>query len=419
MFKGRTLSERLLEAVGVFRVVVLGGARQTGKTTLLKHLFPAWEVVTFDPVVDLENARADPDLFLDNHPAPLILDEVQYATEVVAALKRRVDRAGDRPGQYILTGSQQWQVMRVLAESLAGRAVFLDLHGLSVAEQADEPKALWLRRWLEDPGEGGLGLDGRRSGHTVNRWLWRGTLPGALTVEDGWIPTFWDAYQRTYIERDARALAELGDWQQFGLFLRLAGALSAQEVNASQFGRDIGVTPRTARKWLDVLTGTYQWHEVPAWQGNAVKRVSGKPKGYLGDTGLLCHGQRISSPAALGGHPLLGALFETGVVNDLRRQASALPLAPGFWHWRSAGGAEVDVLLELDGCLYPVEVRLTSNPRPRDATGLAAFRAAYPGQRIAPGLVVCAAERPRRVSEQVYAVPWDWLPGARTPSLPL
>jgi len=144
MFKERTVSKKVQEALASFRVVVVSGARQTGKTSLLRHLFPEWDYVVFDPVSDIENARADPDLFLDNHPAPLILDEVQYATEVVAALKRRVDRAGDRPGQYLLTGSQQWQVMRVLAESLAGRAVFIDLFGFNVAEFSDAPDAGWL-----------------------------------------------------------------------------------------------------------------------------------------------------------------------------------------------------------------------------------------------------------------------------------
>jgi predicted AAA+ superfamily ATPase len=418
MFKERSVSDKLCQAVGTFRVVVVSGARQTGKTTLLRHLFPTWDFVTFDPVTDVENARADPDLFLDNHPAPAVLDEVQYAPEVVAALKRRIDRNGDRPGQYILTGSQQWQVMRVLAESLAGRAVFVDLQGLSLAEYADAPESLWLAKWLADP-ESLMGdAGGHRLANPLPRWLWRGSLPGTLQVEDALIPAFWEAYQRTYIERDARAMAALGDWQQFGLFLRLAGALSAQEVNASHFGRDIGVTPRTARKWLDILSGTFQWFEVPAWHGNVVKRVASKPKGYLADTGLICHGQRISSAEALSGHPMLGALFETAIVNDIRRQSDALAQAPGFWHWRSAGGAEVDLILERDGILYPLEIRLTSNPRPRDVSGLAAWRASYPAQRMAPGLVVCAVERPRRITPEVFALPWDWIPAPRVKPAP-
>ena len=248
MFKERIASNRVMGAVKSFQVVVLSGARQTGKTTLLQHLFPAWDFVTFDPVTDIEGARADPDLFLDNHPAPLILDEIQYATEVVAALKRRVDRAGNLPGQYILTGSQQWQVMRLLAESMAGRAVFIDLQGLSVAESRDSAHGGWLQHWLTDGIAAPIWQSGQRSGISLHRWLWRGTLPGTLQIKDEWIPAFWDAYQRTYIERDARAMAELGDWHQFGLFLRLAGALSAQEVNLSHLGREIGVVPNTARK---------------------------------------------------------------------------------------------------------------------------------------------------------------------------
>jgi predicted AAA+ superfamily ATPase len=410
MFKQRSIFRTVLEAAKTFRVVVISGARQTGKTTLLKHLFPTWDFVTFDPVTDIENARLDPDLFLDNHPGPAVLDEIQYAPELVAALKRRIDRIGDRPGQYVLTGSQQWQVMRVLTESLAGRAVFVDLHGLSLAEWGDAPDALWVRDWLAAPGAIPSRTSGRRLGKPLNRWLWRGSLPGTLTVDDAWIPAFWDGYQRTYIERDARALADLHDWQQFGLFLRLAGALTAQEVNASQLGREIGMTPRTARKWLDVLSGTFQWHEIPAWHDNSIKRVASKAKGYLADTGLACHGQRISSPEALAAQPLMGALFETAVVNDIRRQLTAVTTPPALWHWRAAGGAEVDLILERDGRLHPIEIRLTSNPRPRDASGLAAFRTAYPNHAIAPGLIVCAVDRPRPVTDDVFALPWDWIP---------
>lgn len=398
-----------MQAVTSFRVVVLSGARQTGKTTLLRHLFSNWDFVTFDPVTDIENARADPDFFLDNHPAPAIFDEIQYAPEVVAALKRRIDRNGDKPGQYVLTGSQQWQLMRVLAESLAGRAVFIDLHGLSLAEFADAPQSLWLMKWLDAPESLLKNGSARRFDISLPRWLWRGALPGTLQVKDDAIPQFWEGYQRTYIERDARLMAELDDWQRFGLFLRLAGALSAQEVNASQFGRDIGATPRTARKWLDILMGTFQWFEIPAWQTNIVKRVASKPKGYLADTGMVCQGQRITSPDALLAHPLLGSLFETAVVNDIRRQADALPAAPGFWHWRSSGGAEVDLILERDGCLYPIEIKLTGNPRPRDLSGLAAFKETYAGHKIALGLLVCAIDQPRRVARDTIALPWNWI----------
>jgi len=152
MYTHRSLTDKLELLARTFPVVVVSGARQVGKTTLLQHVFGTEaDLVVFDPVQDIGNARRDPDLFLDNHPAPVILDEIQYVPELVAAIKRRVDRERG-PGKFLLTGSQQWHVLRSLAESLAGRAVFLDLEGFSLGEVAGaEVSAAWLPAWMDDP----------------------------------------------------------------------------------------------------------------------------------------------------------------------------------------------------------------------------------------------------------------------------
>lgn len=218
---------------------------------------------------------------------------------------------------------------------------------------------------------------------------------------------FWTGYQRTYVERDARLAGEVNDWQQFGMFIRLASALTAQEINYSQLGREIGVTPQSARRWLQVLRGTFQWWEAPAFKGNLVKRVSSKPKGYLSDTGLVCHLAQLNSPRALGGHPLLGALFETAMVHEIRKQQACLPGGGAFHHWRSAGGAEVDLLLERDGWLHPFEVKLTANPTRRDAAGLTAFRHAYPHLQIGKAAILCATERAFWITDDVAGLPWN------------
>lgn len=409
MLTPRLLRPRLERLARTFPVVVVSGARQVGKTTLLKQAFGAVaELVVFDPVQDIGNARRDPDLFLDNHPAPVILDEIQFVPELVAALKRRIDR--DRtPGQYLLTGSQQWHVLRNLAESLAGRAVFLDLEGFALGELASPPaEAPWLEAWLQDP-----------EGFPAQPWehlplpapafetVWRGTLPEPARLPLEVVPEFWSAYFRTYVERDVRLLTEVSDWHAFGRFVRLAAALTAQEINASQLGRELGLTPQTARRWLDLLVATFQWFEVPAFAGNALKRVSGKAKGHLADTGLACWAQALSSPAVLGGHPLWGPLFESFVVADLRKQAATLSLAPRFHHWRSAGGAEVDLLLERDGRFFPIEIKAKTRVSRADARGIRAFREAYPHLSIAPGLVIAPCERMERLSEQDWSLPWD------------
>lgn len=409
MLTPRLLHPRLERLARTFPVVVVSGARQVGKTTLLKQAFGAVaELVVFDPVQDIGNARRDPDLFLDNHPAPVILDEIQFVPELVAALKRRIDR--DRtPGQYLLTGSQQWHVLRNLAESLAGRAVFLDLEGFALGELASPPaEASWLEAWLQDP-EGfpaqpreRLPLPG-----PAFETVWRGTLPEPARLPLEVVPEFWSAYFRTYVERDVRLLTEVSDWHAFGRFVRLAAALTAQEINASQLGRELGLTPQTARRWLDLLVATFQWFEVPAFAGNALKRVSGKAKGHLADTGLACWAQALSSPAALGGHPLWGPLFESFVVADLRKQAATLSPAPRFHHWRSAGGAEVDLLLERDGRFFPIEIKAKTRVSRADARGIRAFREAYPHLSIAPGLVIAPCERMERLSEQDWSLPWD------------
>jgi uncharacterized protein len=408
IYKPRILAGKLRRMLDHFSVVVVSGARQVGKSTLLSHELPKWDSVVFDPAVDVGNARHDPDLFLDNHPAPMILDEIQYAPELVAAIKRRVDK-NRRPGMYVLTGSQQWSVLKSVSESLAGRAAFLDLEGFCLAEiaQASVEKH-WLDRYLENPAEFVASSPTRLpSGRTVYEQLWRGFLPGADSLENEWIGDYYRAYLRTYIERDVRLLSDVADWQQFGRFVQLAAALSAQEINHSQLGRELGVTPQTAHRWLATLQATFQWFEAPAYHGNTIKRISAKPKGYFADTGLACSLQTVSTPKTLSGHPMAGALFETAVAGEIRKLAQTLSTPPGFFHWRSYGGAEVDLLLERDGILYPLEIKLASRLTQQDARGIESLRETYPKLKIAPGLVIAPVERLSRLSEMDYALPWD------------
>lgn len=409
MYISRFLTTRLETLARTFPVVVVAGARQVGKSTLLGHVFGGQAgVVVFDPAQDVGNARQDPDLFLDNHPPPVILDEIQFAPELVTAIKRRVDK-DRRPGQYLLTGSQQWHVLRSLAESLTGRAVFLDLEGFCLGEVAKaKDSSAWLPAWMEDPAGLIAGHRGRlKLPYNPFELVWRGNLPEATRLPLEVLPDFWAAYFRTYVERDVRLLTEVSDWHVFGRFVRLAAALTGQEINHSQFGRELGVTPQTAHRWLNLLTATFQWFEVPAYSGNAVKRVSGKGKGYIADTGFACWAQAISSPSSLGGHPMWGHLFETYMAGELRKQMSLLSPAPRLYHWRSAGGAEVDFLLERDNRFFPIEVKAKTRVSRSDARGIRAFREAYPNLNVAPGLVIAPCERLERISEDAVALPWD------------
>lgn len=407
-YKKRAVASKLVTLTEHFPVVVVSGARQVGKSTLIQQHFPQWESVVFDPVIDMGNAREDPELFLRNHPAPLVLDEIQYCPELVPTLKRIVDTQ-KRPGMYILTGSQQWSVLKSVAESLAGRAVFIDLEGFSLAEIGESlPSSNWLERYLDSP-EQFLTSKPRRLPlqRTLNELLWRGCLPEADALPEQVLPDFYGAYLRTYIERDVRLMLDAGDWQQFGRFVQLVAALTAQEINYSQLGREIGVTPQTAKRWLSVMKATFQWREIPAWHGNMLKRISLKPKGYIADTGLACHMQRISSAKTLSGHPLAGALFESALIAEIHKLIAPLSIRPHLYHWRLHSGSEVDLILERDGRLYPVEIKLSSRPKPKDARGLQAFREQHAGKQVAPGLVITPVEAVEQLTDCDYAVPWD------------
>jgi hypothetical protein len=407
-YRTRHAEQKLRRLGQHFKVVLVTGARQVGKTTLLRHVFPDMKTVVFDPVQDRFGARRDPDLFLNNFPAPVILDEVQFAPELLPALKRKVDQS-EAPGQYFLTGSQNLSVLRSVAESMAGRVGILQLEGMTPLEiHGKGGQSGWLGTYLDNPEaliERFHGLIGKDE--PLVRFLWRGSLPGLLDKPDDVAPDFFNSYIQTYVERDVRLLEDIRQIATFGQFLGLAGAHTAQEINASEFGREVGVMPATARRWLDLLTQTFQWLELTAYHGRTVKRLTGKQKGYLRDTGMACWLQRLSSPDALAVSPLLGAIFETWAVNDVRRQAVTLATAPQAYHWRTGGGAEVDMVLERDGKLYPVEVKCKTNLAKEDARGLRAFVETYPRAKVMRGLIIYAGTECYALDPHTIALPWN------------
>ncbi len=262
----RLITNRIKKLFENFSCVVVTGARQVGKSTLLKNIYPDIPMVVFDPIHDIQNARKDPELFLNNNPPPLILDEIQYAPELVPVLKRHIDKS-KKTGQYILTGSQQWGVLKQIQESLAGRAILTHLEGFSLGEIAKkQPSSLWLERYLQDP-ESFLSKPIERLDiqKTLYEQLWRGSLPEAQFIDLEFIYDFHYSYQSTYIEKDIRLLADISDLQSFSRFVRLVAALTAQEINYSELGREIGLTPQTAKRWLNLLVQTFEWFEIPSY----------------------------------------------------------------------------------------------------------------------------------------------------------
>jgi predicted AAA+ superfamily ATPase len=404
----RLISARVKKLFNTFPSLVLTGARQVGKTTLLKNLFPDIPCVVFDPVHDVQNARQDPELFLKNHHPPIILDEIQYAPELVPVVKRHIDK-NRIAGQYILTGSQQWGVLNIVAESLAGRAAIVNLDGFSFSEMAkQQPEKLWLERWLLDP-ESFLTKKQKRLDlpYTLYELLWRGCLPETFFLDKDVIPDYHYSYQKTYIEKDIRLLADLSDLQLFGRFVKLVAALVAKEVNYSEIGRDIDVSPQTARRWLALLSQVFEWFEIPAFSNNSVKKVSLKPKGYFSDCGQICFSQMISSKDAIASHPLIGSLFENIIVAEIKKQCSIMSSPPHMYHWREHQGAEVDLLLERDGKFFPIEIKSSTKPSKSDIKGIKAFREKHAHLNVQKGLVIAPVDDVYGLSNNDIVIPFD------------
>lgn len=413
-YRHRAIESKLETLSKHFPVVVVTGARQVGKSTLLAHLFgKVARHFIFDPVTDEFGVCRDPQFFLQQYETPLILDEIQYAPELLAVIKKRVDQ-NRKPGQFYLTGSQNLSVIKSISESMAGRAVVVDMDSMTVPERHGSA-GKGLSFWLETIIASGKKFESLRDlkrfraaskSEPIFKMLWRGGYPGTLDLPDDLFADYFRSYVRTYVERDIRVLAKVSDQQTFSRFFGFVAAMTAREVNHSQLGRELGITPQTASRWLDILKATYQWFELPAYHGNLIKRLSNKGKGYVTDTGLACYLARISSAEALAIQPIFGSIFETHIVLEIKRMFSVLSAPVNLYHWRAHSGAEVDLVIERDGLLWPVEIKSKANINSSDIRGLNAFRAAYPKQ-CASAIVVASVKEPFLFSKDVIVLPYS------------
>jgi predicted AAA+ superfamily ATPase len=346
--KPRAITAKLRALASRFRAVYLGGPRQSGKTTLARATFPALPYVSLEDPDEREFAATDPRGFLARFPAGAVLDEVQRVPTILSYLQRVIDDSRT-PGRFVLTGSQQFLLMRGVSQSLAGRVAVVTLPPFSLAELTEVP-------WF-DPAR----LDTIRPGRVLPsftlEWLLRqGLFPA---VHDTGADAFdWMAsYYRTYVERDVRELLAIGDLEAFGRFVRLCAGRTGQLLNLSSLGSDAGVTHTTARRWLSVLVTSGLVYLLQPHHANFSKRLIKSPKLYLLDSGLLCYLLRIARDADVATHPLRGAIFETFVVSELFKGFAASGQEPPLYFWRDQSGHEVDVIIDLGSRLVPVEVK--------------------------------------------------------------
>lgn len=333
----RDLAYALMEAAGRFPALVLTGARQTGKTTLLKTTFPHATFLPLDlPTVSSE-AEQNPEKFLEGIPEPILLDEIQYAPALMRYLKVAADSNRHRMGRYLMTGSQKFPLMRALSESMAGRVAILELDTLSASEI----------------------YPGRATRETYLDLIWRGGFPELHRDKEINARIFYASYVATYLERDVRTALQVSSLRDFDRFVRCCAIRSGQLLNVTDLARDIGIAQTTAQAWLDVLVASNQVQLLEPWFGNHGKRLIKAPKLYFRDTGLLCFLLGIDSRESLLRSSFLGAIWETFVLGQIMRAKYNRVSAANVYFWRDAHGLEVDFVLDHEGFLRLIEAKMT------------------------------------------------------------
>ena len=342
----RALRSHLKSLARRHPIVTLTGPRQSGKTTLCRDAFPGKPYVSLEPPDERDFARHDPRGFLARYPRGAIVDEVQRVPELLSYLQEEIDRR-PRPGQFVLTGSQNLGVLDAVAQTLAGRAAPLQLLPLGLEE---------IRRFRRPP---------------ADLWsiLWAGGYP---RIYDRGLPAdeWLASYTATYVERDVRHIVNVGDLLTFQTFMRLCAGRAGQLLNLSSLAADCGITHMTARSWVSVLEASFIAFRLPSLYRNIRKRLVKTPKLYFFDTGLLCYLLGIRTPAQIESHPLRGAIFECWVIAEIVKQHVHRGRIPRISFFKDRKGREVDLVIERGSDVCAVEVKSGQTPSSDYFTGV-------------------------------------------------
>lgn len=417
----RHIAGRLREYVSDFRVTVVNGPRQAGKTTLLRQLHRdiGGAFVTLDDDDQRSAARADPRGYLQGLPRPLFIDEVQRGGDpLVLAVKAEVDRY-PQPGAFVLSGSTQFLTVPTISESLAGRAGLLDLWPFSVAERVGASPS-FLDQLFADPGSLAHGQTEPMTRHEYLRLACAGGFPEALHRRTARSRAGWfRSYLTTVTQREVADISRIRHLALLPRLARLLAALTAAELNAARLADDLGIDAETVRGYLALLETVYLVHLLPAWSRNLTARVKRRPKIHLTDPGLAAW-LRDQSPDSLArpDHAAAaGALFETFVVDELAKLRTASEVDVSLWHVQDRAGGEVDCVLESPaGRVVGVEVKMAATARAEDFRHLRWLRDRL-GSDFVAGAVVFAGSDPVPFGDRLFALPASMLWGGVRPPL--
>lgn len=400
----RTLQPILNKAAKTFRVILVNGQRQVGKSTMLKNMAKGTKrrYVSLDDIGLRKLAQEDPKLFLQENMPPVIIDEVQYAPELFPYIKIYADEHSKAKGAFWLTGSQKYKLMKGVQESLAGRIAIFDLMGLSFNEKNKTP--FFAKPFLPS-------MDKQKnikklSVQDIYKRIWEGSLPEPFVNKKMERSRYYASYIQSYIERDVKDFYNISKPIQFFDFVSVVAAQTGQLLNYNSMARDTQVDVKTAQTWMGVLERSGLVYLLHPYSPNITNRIIKTPKMYFLDTGLCAYLTKWLTPESLMRGAMAGAIFETYIVGEILKSYLHNGKEPLMYMYRDANQNEIDIVLEQNGTLYPVEIKKTANPSLSDCKSFKELEKLK--KKIGLGAVICMQDERIALSRNLVSIPaWE------------
>ena len=405
----RHIAKVLEKRVSLSKCLLLTGARQVGKTTLLKHQFPDYGRISFDDRMSRLQAREEPRLFFMNHPLPLFIDEVQKEISILEEVKKIVDES-DLRGQFLLSGSQKLELMKGMSESLAGRVSVMELAGLSMREIKNCPFSRHFvptEEYIREREKAEMPCD------DIWEIIHKGSYPELYDTGRDW-QDFYSSYVDTYLERDIHELIT-SDSITFLKFLTAAAARTGEILNYANIASDVGISEPTVKTWISILERTGIIYLLQPYSSSALKRAIRSPKLYFRDTGLACYLTRWLTADALKNSAVAGHMFESFVVSEILKSYinEGIDYRFAVFYYRGkdkkkSTDNEIDLVIEENGILYPVEIKMTGNPK-ADMAATNVILDEIPDKKRGIGVIICMIEKKIWLRENLLALPMEYL----------
>ena len=400
MYYQRHIEKKIIEAKDMFKVLLITGPRQVGKTTTLKHLFKdSYNYVTLDDVTELTIAKEDPKLFFMNHQLPLIIDEVQLAPSLFREIKRIVDNL-EVYGQIILTGSQTFHLMAQITETLAGRIGILEFQGLSLREINEENFNMSFV-----PNE--FFIKSVRKPMSEDLWtiIHKGSMPELYNKPEIDWQLYYASYVRTYIERDVRSLLNVKNLDTFSKFIISVAARTGSILNYTNISNEMGVDIKTVQSWIKVLEASGIILLVKPFTNNALKRTIETPMLYFLDTGLVCYLLKWTTKETLQNGAMGGQILETFAVAEVIKSFKNIGINDiPIYFYRDKDMKEIDLIVVDQDKLYPIEIKKTMNPQKTMVKNFSVLKRAL-GFKVDKEIILCLVDRDTLLSENILAYP--------------